>query len=285
MVRVARVGVGGVGCERAVWARGVDEREARFECRRDTEHRVAHPERAEECPLQIVGVRHPGEDFDQPRLHVVAEAVDPPFARIVEQWHGGQLVHLLSQRVELAHAETCLAIQRINRALSEPRCQSKRVPERVLDRRLARRRGQDRVAAGIRAFVDLHVRKLRQVAVQRIGEPELALFVEGQQSDAGDRLRHGVEAEQRVGPHRFARRQVGNAERLLIHDLATPGDRNHDPRQPPRRDVGLDRRVEPRQTRRGHPDAFRRRGWQIGRRERHRAERGHGDQQGHSPER
>src|SRR5688572_1817209 len=119
MIRVARVCVGGVRGERSVRTRGVDKREARLQSRRDTEHRIAHPKWAKDRPLQVVAVRLSGEDFDQPRLYVVAEAVDPPFARIVEQWHCSQLVHLLSQRVELAHPETCLAIQRINRALSE----------------------------------------------------------------------------------------------------------------------------------------------------------------------
>jgi hypothetical protein len=138
------------------------------------------------------------------------------------------------------------------------------VAKRILDRRLARRRREDRRAAGVDTLVDLHVGELRQVAVQRFGEPELALFVQREQSDAGNRLGHRIETKDRVGPHRLAGLAVGNAERFLIRHLSASRDGDYHPRQSPGRDLRLDRGVDSRQARGRHADAFRRRARQIG---------------------
>ena len=56
-----------------------------------TVSRRPYREGTEDGSLKILGVRHTGKHFDQPRLHVVAEAVDPPFAGIVEQRHVASL--------------------------------------------------------------------------------------------------------------------------------------------------------------------------------------------------
>ena len=62
-----------------------------------------------------------------------------------------------------------------------------------------------------------------------IPQPELAFFVERHQSDADDRLGHGVDAEDRVVGHRSVGFPVGHADRLPVGDLAFAG---HDADRP-----------------------------------------------------
>ncbi len=85
-------------------------------------------------------------------------------------------------------------------------------------RHLARRRGH------------LEAGKLGDVLRDWIVERPLALFPEHHHRDADDRLGHGREAKDGVASHWLPGRQILDAVRVKVHDLAVP---RHE-----RRDVG-----------------------------------------------
>ena len=71
----------------------------------------------------------------------------------------------------------------------------------------------------------LEAGELRQILRDRIGDRELALVLQHQNRDAGDRLGHRRDPEERVGPHRPFRRDVGEAGGLEVQDVVLVDDR------------------------------------------------------------
>ena len=58
----------------------------------------------------------------------------------------------------------------------------------------------------------------------RFVEIELAIVEEHQRGGTGDRLGHGVDADQRIHPHRRTGLEVEGARRMFEDDLAAPSD-------------------------------------------------------------
>ena len=75
------------------------------------------------------------------------------------------------------------------------------------------------------------VLELRYVLLHRVAEPKPAFLVEQHQGDAGDRLGHGVDAENGVLGHRLGGLHVLGAEGAEVRHLAVPGDERGDGRQ------------------------------------------------------
>ena len=116
---------------------------------------------------------------------------------------------------------------RRERAVHEPRS----VAEQVLDRHLALGRHLQVVdLPGHRIDLgDDHfpLGQLRQELRDGIGDEELAVLHEHHRRHRGERLGHGVEAEDGVLGHRLAGRLVAHAEGLEVDDLALARDERH----------------------------------------------------------
>jgi hypothetical protein len=112
--------------------------------------------------------------------------------------------------------------------------------ESILDGRFAFQRLQHDIAVGVCAGIDLQVGEFRNVFIQRVVELELALLIQRQQCHAGDRLGHGVQAEQAVRGHRAFGARVGVTVSLVVHDAAMPRHRHHDTGHPALVHLGLD---------------------------------------------
>ena len=93
--------------------------------------------------------------------------------------------------------------------------------------RVIRRDLRDRAVLRIH-FRDLEVRELGNVLRHRIVELPLAFLEQHHHRDAGDRLGHRVDAEDRVLLHRRAALQVALAGGLELHDLAVLRDHRDD---------------------------------------------------------
>ena len=73
---------------------------------------------------------------------------------------------------------------------------------------------------------DLECAPLRDVAVHRIEQLEHAPLVELHECDGGDRLGHGVDAEDGVVGHRDRPLAVHEAERAVVRDVTAAHDRD-----------------------------------------------------------
>ena len=86
---------------------------------------------------------------------------------------------------------------------------------------------------------------------------ELAFFHELQDGDAGQRLRLRGDAELRVHGHLAAGFAVGPADGALVHGLAVTQHQRHDAGDAAVVDVGVEQRVDARETLGGEPRAQR----------------------------
>ena len=91
----------------------------------------------------------------------------------------------------------------------------------------------------------LHAREGREVLRHRVDEGEPSLLDEGHQCRADDRLRHGVEAKDRVGRHRRASLPVAPAVGAGVHHGAAPHHHRGDARVDAAVDVALHEGVDP----------------------------------------
>ncbi len=69
---------------------------------------------------------------------------------------------------------------------------------------------------------DLQTLELGYELRHRVKELEVALLVEHHQRDAGHRLGHRVETEDRIGAHRLAAVALEPADCLVVHHLPPP---------------------------------------------------------------
>ena len=125
-----------------------------------------------------------------------------------------------------------------------------------IDLRLARRcrcRGR---RAGRLDDRHLRVLELRNEARHRIGQPQLAFFHQHQDRDAGDRLRHRRDAEDRVLAHRRLRFEIHLALRLEVRDLAAPRHHRDRAGDLAALDVALDHLVDAQQALGREADGF-----------------------------
>jgi hypothetical protein len=98
---------------------------------------------------------------------------------------------------------------------------------------------------------------LRQVLRNRIVDLQASALDELHEHDAGDRLGHGIDAEDRIELHRIVR--IGRAPALHRHpgELATPRHQHDRARHQPVVDVALGCRFEALELRRRQPDLLR----------------------------
>ena len=88
--------------------------------------------------------------------------------------------------------------------------------------------GENHLAVGVDALVDLEVGELGDEFGDGVGGEPLALLVEDHHGDPGDRLGHGVVAENHVLGHGRRAGQVALAVGAVVDDLAVAGEDGDD---------------------------------------------------------
>jgi hypothetical protein len=103
------------------------------------------------------------------------------------------------------------------------------VAHQVLDRNRAIGGNQLQLALCADSVVggDLWLRQCWNVLADGLIERDLAILEENHRRDGGDRLAHGVDAEDRVLRHRRLRLRIDKADVFEIGDLAVAGDEQH----------------------------------------------------------
>ena len=191
------------------------------------ERGFAHAERIEQ-PLSFeLEQRLARDDFDHAAEHVGGMAVIPARPRLlhqrkfcssIDELGVSQIgVEEIGLRVELSHSVG--AIETIREA--------RRVAQQILDgdRPLERFERELRLAGLVDA--DFHVGKRRNVFCDGIVKPELAVLDQHHGDDRRDRLRHRVEAEDRIRRHRQFCRDVAHAKAFEIDRLAVSLDQEN----------------------------------------------------------
>ena len=118
---------------------------------------------------------------------------------------------------------------------------------------------------GAHAGRDLEVLELGDILRDRIGEAKGPLLIKHHEGDTGDRLRHRVDAKDRVLGHRRTRSDVLVAERFEVGDLAVARDHRRDAGELTVVDELLHAGVEPFEALARHADRFRRDDRQVSR--------------------
>ncbi len=235
--------------------------------RRHPEGRVGHAQRLEQPRAQELAEAHPRQLLDQVTHHVDRHRIVPGRARRELQRQGRQLAderRQAARRLEVVDLQ--LAVGRVDAgAHHEAVGQARRMGDQVhhLHRPL-RRRGdeagrrvgqQSRHAAGI----DAEVLPFGDVRRHRVIETQRAFLDQHHQRDRGDRLGHGIDAEDRVFLHRLGPFQVHVAGEAGVHELALAIDLGEDAGQVAAVDVAaLHHLIQPGQSRTRHSDGFRR---------------------------
>ena len=190
---------------------------------RDRECGVGHAERIENRILQILIEPLAGNRLDQVAADVGRERVHPVLTGSITQWHFCELVDEARERLALGTVYPGLAIGAIDRMIGRAVSQAALMAKHVAHRH--RTRGNSRLHRGALAGnPDLVIAPFRNKSRDRIIELEMPLLVEAHQRDRGDRLRHRVEAEDRVVGHRRFALAIRHAHRLEVGDVAVARD-------------------------------------------------------------
>ena len=228
-----------------------------------------HLERIEQPRLHEPLEAHAAGDLDHPAHHVEPDRIAPLGAGVRDQRQRRDAVgeflerlrpdgpHLLFHRRadrQRQDAEPLIFLEQ--RPLGDDRvAEPGGVRQQVADRDRPRRRA--RGERGVGAGRHLHVLERRDIFADRIVEVQLAVLDQHHRGHAGDRLGHGVDTPQRVGPRRRSIRVVtdlarGGEERRTVADAERPDD----PRHLVLRDVAVEqrrRRGQERAHRNRHP--------------------------------
>ena len=212
------------------------------------ERGVLHAKRREDLLLQehVEGLAR--DHLDQAAQDVHAVAVAPHRARVVVERRLADLVgELLQGLVSAANAE--LAVVRVALGVARSAvADSGGVGQKILDRHVAVRRHQLQAwVSGPRIDTpngDLLIAEGGDPAGRGCAEREAVLLVQDHHGDAGDRLAHRVDAEERVLGHRFLRLEVAVAVRVEVRDLAAAGDQARGAGDFARLDVAVHRSVD-----------------------------------------
>ncbi len=156
----------------------------------------------------------------------------------MEKWQGGYFVGECLVGDVSGH-EPGLGVERADgppvRLVGQPRGMAQEI---VYGRRPARL-DQRAVAQ------DLGVGEGRDEVADRLAEMKPSLGGEHHRGDRDDRLRHGIDAKDRVGRHQRPRGGVAIAPGAMGHDLAPPLDVQHGARDATRLDLRAQKRVDP----------------------------------------
>lgn len=184
----------------------------------DVEAGVGHVEGGEEAFLEEVGEGLTGGGFDDAAEDVGIDAVDPLGARLVEEGDtGGGLGHLGEGFIAVEGLG--FAVEFIDGVASPAVGESGGVAKEVADGWSGF--GWD----GVAVFLpDGEVFKLGEVLGDGVVEVDFAFFVEHHGGGRGDALGHGVDAEDGVLFDGGFGASVGEAELLLVDDVASAED-------------------------------------------------------------
>ena len=196
---------------------------------RHVEVGVDHAQRLQHLLLEIDLVGLAGDDLDEIAQHVGGDAVVPRLAGLGDQREGRELLDdLLQAGVGVAEIDAVLgAVERVDRiALHEAVGQARRVGQQVAEVDLALGRHRIDLAAAA-AGIDARVGEAGDEFRDRVVELKAALLVEHHDRRRGERLGHGIDAEDGVGPHRLVALDVGLAAGLGEGQLALAHDDRH----------------------------------------------------------
>ena len=173
---------------------------------RNVEVGVDHAERIDHLLLQVLLEGLAGDHLDEVAQHVGGDGIVPGLAGLRDQRQLRQpLDELLQAGVGGLEVDAALlgAIGGIDRiALHEAVGEARGVGQQVAEVDLALgRHGLDLAAAAARH--DARVGESGNELRDRVVELKAAFFVEHHDRRRGERLGHGVDAEDRVGPHRL----------------------------------------------------------------------------------
>ena len=169
---------------------------------------------------------HPRDHLDESAAHVGRHRIVPCRTGIEGERFGGEAPHAFFQRVvgQLKIAESVLPVHCVKVVLEEePVGQTRRVGEHILHRHDGLRRADLRCGRGA-AGEHLHLGELGNVRRHRILKQHSSLLIELHQGDRGNRLRHGINAVDRVVAEWAIRRHVSKAHRVAQRHLTPMGD-------------------------------------------------------------
>ena len=186
---------------------------------------VVHAERLEDALLQKLLERHAADLADEIADHVGGDRIIPGFAGRKFQRDFGQILdHGLQRAGLLDLADLFFAIGGIDvGALLEAVGETRGVPQQVDDQhRTGQRAGQEgRRVAGDE---DAEVLPFRNVFGDRLVERDAAFLEQHHEGHRGDRLGHGIDAENGVVLDRHLALEVGKALHRAVHHLAAAID-------------------------------------------------------------
>ena len=117
--------------------------------------------------------------------------------------------------------QICVAVHLVDgRVAEESVAESRRMGHQLTHRGRMVGIGEDQIAAGVHALIDLEVCKLRNEFGNRVRGQPLALLIEDHHRDAGNGLGHGEVAENHILRHGCAGREVARSIGPVIDDLA-----------------------------------------------------------------
>ena len=148
------------------------------------------------------------------------DTVGETLAGLVGEREAGDARHEVRERRRLR--EPRVVVELLDGAVAEVVGEARRVGEEVLDRDGVLGVGEEGLLRRP-ARQDLHVGELRQVVPDRVVELEPRLLEQDERSDAGEDLRHRVDAADRVPLHGEAGPDVAHPIGLPIHDPPVAG--------------------------------------------------------------
>ena len=165
--------------------------------------RVVHPERPGDFLRDVLVEVLIREYLHEVAEHVGRHAVVPLRAGRKLQRDLREIVdHSGERRARCAAADLRRAVHRIDRVCAEESVrQPRRVRQQILDGHRPRGRGR-LIRLRIAAREHFQIAPLRDVLRDRVVQLERAFFVQHHQRDAGDRLAHRIDAENRVARDR-----------------------------------------------------------------------------------
>ena len=155
----------------------------------------------------------------------------------MQQGQSGQRLRLVGIGL-VAAREIGLRVEFVNGRLAEEIVgQAGRVPEQILNGDGANRRRE--IEAAIAFDADLRAGESRNEFRDRIGEQNAPFLDHLHNCDRHDRLRHRIDAEDRIMRHHVVGQWRTAAEGLEITDASLARDQGDGARNPPGRDLAL----------------------------------------------
>ena len=184
---------------------------------------VIHTERAEDAFTEEFVQRLAGDDFHKGAEHVDGVAVAPFRTRRERQRQLADLAGHVLQGV-FRVADLAVAVDLVGLVLEQEAVgEAGRVGDEIEHRHLAVWLAQFR-RGGRAAIPDHRVLVFRNVAADRMVEADLALLEQHHDGERRDRLRHRIDAEDRLGTDGLLAAHLGRAGIAFMGDLAAARD-------------------------------------------------------------